>query len=343
MITGRKIKITIVSDNREEAYDFIRDEMRKQNWAMNMAMNHLFFNFIARQKMKLADSAYLEKEQKQLARIEKTKEAIQKARTDEKKAELKETLKKQQKKLEDMQKKKNLELFEQFTQIIGGSEQTSIRDVISSQFHLTSDTKDCLCMKVYQDFKNDVKNGLLKGERSLRTYKKDNPLYIRGRSLKLYKEDGDFYFKWIKGIVFLCILRSKGQNKTELYKTLDRILEGKIDICDSSVEFDRKNRLILNLSLEMPAAVLESKIAGRVVGVDLGLKIPAYVALNDDHFPRKAIGSIDDFLKVRTSLRKSYPGHPRKDLLLTGQPRQPSCLLQNTWHWNWGPKISGPT
>jgi putative transposase len=52
--------------------------------------------------------------------------------------------------------------------------------------------------------------------------------------------------------------------------------------------------------------VRESKIENRVVGVDLGLKIPAYCALNDDKHPRLAIGDINDFLKVRTSLQRQY-------------------------------------
>jgi putative transposase len=306
MITTRKVQVTIVSENRDEAYRFIRNEMREQNKALNVGMNHLYFNFIARQKLRLADTAYQEKENKLVSQIEKTYLEIQKAKTDEKREQLKEKREKQRQKLEKLRKQKNNELFQQYQQIIGTSEQTSVRDVISNQFDLMSDTKDRLSQKVTQDFKNDIGAGLLTGERVLRTYKKDNPLYIRGRSLKVYKEEGAFHFKWIKNIVFKCVLGIKGQNKTELSKTLERVLEGNYKICDSALQFNKNKKLILILTLDIPDTVRESKINGRVVGVDLGLKIPAYCALNDDKYPRLAIGDIKDFLKVRTSLQKQY-------------------------------------
>ncbi|MBH8605587.1 RNA-guided endonuclease TnpB family protein [Thermoactinomyces sp. CICC 10522] len=306
MITARKIQVTIVSNNRDEDYRFIRNEMREQNKALNVGMNHLYFNYIARQKLRLADLAYQEKESKLVSQIDKIYDDIKKAKTDEKREQLKEKLEKQKKKLEKMRKQKNNDLFQQYQQIIGTSEQTSVRDAISEQFNLMSDTKDRLSQKVTQDFKNDIKAGLLTGERVLRTYKKDNPLYIRGRSLNLCKEEDTFYFKWIKGIVFQCVLGIKGQNKTELYKTLERVLDGNYKICDSALQFNKNNKLILILTLDIPDAVRESKIEGRVVGVDLGLKIPAYCSLNDDKYPRLAIGDIKDFLKVRTSLQRQY-------------------------------------
>jgi putative transposase len=93
------------------------------------------------------------------------------------------------------------------------------------------------------------------------------------------------------------MLGIKGQNKKELNKTLERVLDETYKICDSSLEFNKNNKLILNLTLDVPdTSIHESNIAGRVVGVDLGLKIPAY-ALNDDKYPRLAIGDINDFLK----------------------------------------------
>jgi hypothetical protein len=56
MITARKIQVTIVSDNRDEAYRFIRNEMREQNKALNVGMNHLYFNYVARQKLRLREN-----------------------------------------------------------------------------------------------------------------------------------------------------------------------------------------------------------------------------------------------------------------------------------------------
>lgn len=83
-----------------------------------------------------------------------------------------------------------------------------------------------------------------------------------------------------------------------------RILAGEYKVCDSSIEFDKRQKLILNCTLDIPDSPREAKIEGRVVGVDLGLKVPAYVALNDDKYPRRAIGQIEDFLRVRTLIQK---------------------------------------
>jgi hypothetical protein len=106
MITARKIQVTIVSDNRDEAYRFIRNEMREQNKAINVGMNHLYFNYVARQKLRLADEAYQEKESKLVSQIDKIYDDIKKAKTDEKREQLKEKLEKQKKKLEKMRKQK---------------------------------------------------------------------------------------------------------------------------------------------------------------------------------------------------------------------------------------------
>ena len=40
-----------------------------------------------------------------------------------------------------------------------------------------------------------------------------------------------------------------------------------------------------------------------MLGVDLGVKYPAYMCLSDDTYKREHIGSINDFLKVRTQMQ----------------------------------------
>lgn len=316
MITSRKIRLSIVSDNSTEAYNFIRKEMREQNKALNVSMNHLYFNYIARQKILLADEAYQQKLKDAINSQEKSfntlKELEQKQcieEDSEKKQALKERLiktknayEKAKEKVSNLRKSRSKDSFQEYKNIIGQVEQTHLRDIISSQFNLHSDTKDRLTMIANQDFKNDITK-VLSGDCSLRTYKKNNPLYIRGRNTVLYKEGNEFFIKWIKGIVFKCILGVKNQNKTELYKTLECVLAGIYKICDSSMNFNQQNKLILNLTLDMPDNSEHRKTPERIAGVDLGLKIPAYFAVNDVPYIRKAIGKIEDFLKVRTNIQ----------------------------------------
>ncbi len=45
-------------------------------------------------------------------------------------------------------------------------------------------------------------------------------------------------------------------------------------------------------------------MAGRVVGVDLGIKVPAYCALNDNKYKKRAIGSFDDCMRIVTQIKK---------------------------------------
>ncbi|MFL0197420.1 RNA-guided endonuclease TnpB family protein [Clostridium sp. WILCCON 0269] len=300
MITSRKIKLTI-AENREESYGFIHKELQEQNKALNMGMNHLYFNYVAKQKIKLADETYKVKLEEEQCYLERKYMELKEAKTDKQKESIKKSIETTKKKLETLRKSENREVADNFKKIIATSEQTNLRDLITDNFNLTSDTKDRLTQRVVQDFKNDIAD-VLRCQRTLRRYKKNNPLYIRGRALSFYKKGDDYYIKWMKGIIFKCVLGVKKQNSLELQKTLDKVIGGESKVCDSNIEF-KYNKLILNLTLDILNANTIDKVAGRVVGVDLGMKIPAYVALNDSEYVRKAIGSIDDFLKVRTQMQ----------------------------------------
>lgn len=300
MISARKIKLTIV-ENREGGYSFIRKELNEQNKALNMGMNHLYFNYVAREKIKLADEAYQTKIEEEQCYLEKKYIELSEAKTDKQKQAIKKSIETTKKKLDTLRKAENKNAAEKFKGIISSNEQTNLRDLIKDNFNLSSDTKDRLTQKVMADFKNDIAD-VLRGERTLRRYKRDNPLYIRGRALTFYKENGNFFIKWMKGIVFKCVLGVKKQNSLELQKTLDSVIAEEYKVCDSSIEL-KDNKLIINLTLDIPVSNSFEKVKGRIVGVDLGMKIPAYVALNDNEYIRKAIGSIDDFLKVRTQMQ----------------------------------------
>lgn len=277
--------------------------MLNQNKALNAAINHLYFNSVVIEKIKLAESSYISKERKYLDLIDKKYDSLKKARSDKVKEGIVRSINNLKTKLEEFRNFGNGEAREAFKSIIATTEQTNLRDYISSNYSLASDTKDRLIKKAMQDFYSDI-DGVLRGERSIRVYKKSNPLYIRGRSLNLYKNKDEYYIKWINGVVFKCILAAKRQNSLELEKSLDNIILSNYEICDSSIEFN-KNDLVLNLSFKIPQNenIIIDKIPGRVVGVDLGLKIPAYCCLNDKPYIHKCIGNINDLLKVRVQMQ----------------------------------------
>lgn len=166
------------------------------------------------------------------------------------------------------------------------------------------DTKSTVTNRVKKDFRADIKNGLAKGERRIRNYKRTFPLLTRGRDLTFYYDKKDVKIKWVNGITFKVLLgRNYNKNDLEFKHFIHSIINREYKICESSIKFKDKN-LILNLTVDIPISKKNEFIPGRVVGVDVGIKIPAYVSLNDVYYIRHAIGSFDDFMKVNTQFKK---------------------------------------
>jgi putative transposase len=172
------------------------------------------------------------------------------------------------------------------------------------QFGKGIDTKSLVTTRVKKDFKADIKNGLARGERAIRNYKRTFPLLTRGRDLKFYYDGEDIKIKWVNKIVFKVILGHQfNKNDLELRNFLHGVINEEYKVSESSIEIENK-ALILNLTVEIPIKKQNEFIQNRVVGVDIGVKIPAYVSLNDVNYIRRAIGSFDDFMKVNIQLKK---------------------------------------
>ena len=174
------------------------------------------------------------------------------------------------------------------------------------QFGTGIDTLSSVVKRVKKDFDNSIKNGLTKGERNLTSYKRTYPLMTRGRDLKFRYEGDDIVIRWVHKIEFNVITGSNKikENTLELKHTLHKVINKEYSVKEYSVMFDKNNNLILNLTLDIPNELSYQPIEGRTLGVDLGIATPAYVCLSDDTYVRKGIGSIEDFLKVRTQFQK---------------------------------------
>ena len=186
-------------------------------------------------------------------------------------------------------------------------------------------TASSLVQAVKQDFSKACKDGLLYGKISLPTYRKDNPLlvhvdYVRLRSTnphndtgiyhnyeshtefleKLYSKDLEILIKFANNITFKMILGNPHKSSA-LRSELQQIFEENYKVCGSSIQIDEK-KIILNMSMDVPKQELELD-EDTVVGVDLGVAIPAVCGLNNNNYIRQSIGSKDDFLRVRTQLQ----------------------------------------
>lgn len=174
------------------------------------------------------------------------------------------------------------------------------------------DTASLITRKVKKDFDACLKNGLMRGERSVTNYKRTFPLMTRGRDLKFeYESDesNDIIIRWVgKGkdkIIFKVILGYReNENTIELKHTLHKIINNEYKVGQSQLFFDKKNRLMLSLNIQIPDKDSNyDPVEGRVLGVDLGIKYPAYVCLSDDTYKKKSMGCAEDFIRVREQMQ----------------------------------------
>lgn len=177
-----------------------------------------------------------------------------------------------------------------------------------------TDSISLIVQKVKSDFSTALKNGLAKGERSITNYKRTNPLLTRSRNLHLcydYPSYQDFldkihdsglniYIKWVNKITFRVILGNPNKSR-ELRSVIQNIFEENYKVQGSSIQIDDKD-IILNLSISIPKQIrqLDENV---VVGVNLGVMVPAMCALNNNEYKRYAIGNADDFLRIRTKMQ----------------------------------------
>ena len=202
--------------------------------------------------------------------------------------------------------------------------------------------------KVKQDFDNACKKGLMYGRISLPTYRSNNPLIVHVRFVALRgtkKVDNGIYHNYNSPVDLFSALENdtkpevfikfcnnitfkfrfgnpyKAKEQREVFK---RIFTEEYKVGGSTIEI-KGTKIIINLTLEVPKveAVVNEDV---VLGVDLGQAVPAMCALNNDYYKRLAIGSADEFLRIRTqiqnerrrlqhALKDSKGGHGRQKKL----------------------------
>lgn len=295
MILTRKIQLFPVGDKEEidRVYKYLRDGIFNQNKAMNQYMSALYVATI-----------------------------------------------------EDISKDDRKELNQLYGRISTSKKGSAYSKDI--EFPKGLPTTASLGQAVRQDFSKACKDGLLYGKVSLPTYRKDNPLlvhvdYVRLRSTNphndfgiyhnyeshieflehLYSKDLEVLIKFANNITFKMIFGNPHKSSA-LRSELQQIFEENYKVCGSSIQIDGK-KIILNLSIDIPKQELKLD-ENIVVGVDLGIAVPAMCALNNNMYERLAIGSADEFLRQRTklqsqrrrlqkSLRDTSGGHGRNKKL----------------------------
>lgn len=313
MITTRKLKLTIVGneDTRKEQYKLIRDEMYEQYKALNLCMSLLNTHNILNGYNTGSENKLNNQVAKINTKIEKANSSLLKEGIKDSKIEKltnevslyqKELLKLKDQHSTASQYRSDIDT--KFKEMYIDDLYTIVQNQVNFK---NKDFMSLVTQRAKKDYSIALKNGMARGERSLTNYKRDFPLMTRGeRWLKfIYDEESDnIYINWISGIKFKVILGyRKNENSIELRHTLHKVINKEYKICDSSMQFDRNNNLILNLTLNIPNNQSTDYIKGRILGVDLGIKYPAYICLSDEIFKRESIGCAEDFIKVREQIR----------------------------------------
>ena len=149
-------------------------------------------------------------------------------------------------------------------------------------------------------YKDDLKKGLLKGNVSLRSYRREKmEIYLpSGQKASSFEIIGkDIYFKTINKLKFKEVL---GRDKSNNKDAIEKLTSGEYKMPDPSIKFDN-GKLFVLLPITVPTKIrnLDATIS---VGVDLGISVPAVCALSAG-YNRAFIGSGKEIINYRFKMR----------------------------------------
>jgi IS605 OrfB family transposase len=179
-------------------------------------------------------------------------------------------------------------------------EQNSTYKVISNEF-LEAIPSEILT-NLNQNISSTYKNYSLDVERGIRTipnYKRGIPVPFsikqRGELMLKRRDDGSIYVRFPLGLEWDL---SFGRDRSNNREIIERVLSGQYDVGNSSIQESKNRKRFLLLVVKIPKEN-RSLNPDRIVGVDLGINIPLYAALNDNEYGGMGIGSREQFLNMR--------------------------------------------
>lgn len=164
------------------------------------------------------------------------------------------------------------------------------------EFNLPSFVKASLNDVIMKNYKSDRKEWM-RGNRNIRTYKRGLPIPFMKSKMNFKAESNEIKFDWVNDLKFILAF---GRDRSGNREIVERIMAGDYKGCDSSIQV-KDNEIFLLLVVQMP--IKENNLDHeKCVGVDLGINIPAYVAVSKG-LQRMAIGSREGFLKPRLRIQ----------------------------------------
>ena len=184
--------------------------------------------------------------------------------------------------------------------------------------NIPSDILNTLKQDVYKNF-NDTKKEQFRGERSLTTYKRGMPVPFSIEKKHAIVCDGDnYYLPWFEDTRFRL---NFGRDKSNNRAIIDNCIKTKrYKLCAAAKMQLKDKKLFLLVTIDIPATET-TPVKGKVMGVDLGVVNPAYVAVNDGP-ERSRIGNGEAFQKQRDVFRRRFRELQRSQLTQGGHGRK---------------------
>ena len=339
-IITRKIELKIVrltDEEYDQQWKYLYQINNTIYQAANRISTHCLFNDEYEMRLRLHMPRYKEIDEG----LENIKTELEKLNTKKKASdkEKRDRLLNEQRKLVDERKELDKDVKNKKKDFLQCSKQNSTYQLVSKEFlkYIPAEILTDLNRYVQNNHSNN-KNKVKSGERALSTYKKGMgiPFSIKSESgLRLFVKEEGIYLKWFKGILFKLEFGKDSSNNRciverliESYKQQKKKGEDYV-ANNSSIKFikkgnDKSTRIFLLLSIDIPAKkqVLDKDV---VLGVDLGIKCPLYLAINKNDNFKMQIGDIEHFHNQRTMFQKRFKslqklmctqgGHGRKKKL----------------------------
>lgn len=144
---------------------------------------------------------------------------------------------------------------------------------------------------------NSEKISYLKGEKTIRSYKKDIPIPFQGSSVSQLKQvEGKSYFSFrLFKMPFRTYL---GKDFTDKRQLLQRVIDGQIKLCTSSIKLE-KNKIFLLAVFEIPKppASLDAAI---IAEASLSMEYPLVLQIGSSRYN---IGNKEEFLYRRLAIQ----------------------------------------
>jgi len=190
---------------------------------------------------------------------------------------------------------------DEFAAVFGTKRQaTTERDIKQAFPALPPCVTNTLNQVVVASYRKE-KPDMLAGHRSLRTYRRGMPVPTSKASIGFALGEGTHHITWrVQRGERIELEPIYGRDAAGNRLTVDRIIQGDREYCAPQIQLNDKG-LFLLLPVKEPR---EDRKLNKdlIVGVDLGIAVPAYVALSAGP-ARMPIGFREDFFKTRLQMQ----------------------------------------